>query len=259
MCRLAAYLGPEISLSDFLMVPEHSLYMQSYAPAEMEEAILNADGFGFCWYPQHEAPAVYKNTCPIWTDRNLINLGTTLTSNLWLANVRSATPGQPVSQDNTQPFRSGPYTFMHNGFIDNFSDKMKIYFHEYLAADIQAGIQGNTDSEYLFALFRQSLQSNEDDLVQATKHFINELHVLLDSTKALVNIMLSDGKLIIASRYAFNGGKCPTLYWAEDLPSFQNARLIASERFTNDDKWNVVKDNHLIVFADDTPASLIEI
>ncbi len=259
MCRLAAYLGPEISLSDFLMAPEHSLYKQSYAPAEMEEAILNADGFGICWYPQHEAPAVYKNTCPIWTDRNLIDLGSTLTSNLWLANVRSATPGQSVSQDNTQPFRASPYTFMHNGFIDNFSDKVKIRFHKYLATDIQAGIQGNTDSEYLFALFRQTLKSNENELVQSIKHFICELPELLDLTKALVNIMLSDGKFIVASRYACNGGECPTLYWAEDLPSFPNAKLIVSERFTNDDIWNAVDENHLIVLTADKPASLTEL
>ena len=259
MCRLAAYLGSEISLSNFLMAPQHSLYMQSYAPAEMREAILNADGFGFCWYLQNELPAIYKNTCPIWVDHNLPDLSTTLTSKLWLANVRSATPGQSVNQDNTQPFRAGHHTFMHNGFIDSFLDRLKIRFHEYLATDIQAGIQGNTDSEYLFALFRQSLKSCGNDLIKATKHLFDELPQLLDSAKALVNIIISDGRCVIASRYACNGGRSPSLYWSEDLPGFPNASLVASERLTNDNEWNTVNDNHLIFFTSDTAASLIKL
>ncbi|MFB3089839.1 MAG: class II glutamine amidotransferase, partial [Gammaproteobacteria bacterium] len=68
MCRLAAYIGPEISLGRFLMEPSHSLLRQSWEPKEMDEAVLNADGFGFGWVNQSNKAAIYTNTYPIWSD-----------------------------------------------------------------------------------------------------------------------------------------------------------------------------------------------
>ena len=49
MCRLAAYLGPEIPLRSFLLDFPHSLYQQSWDPKELTEARLNADGYGVAW------------------------------------------------------------------------------------------------------------------------------------------------------------------------------------------------------------------
>ena len=103
MCRLAAYLGPEISLGRFLMEPAHSLYRQSWEPKEMDEAVLNADGFGFGWVNPSKQTAVYTSTQPIWSDTNLASLSNSLHSRYWLANVRSATPGQQITQTNTHP------------------------------------------------------------------------------------------------------------------------------------------------------------
>ena len=51
MCRLAAYLGPEIPLRSFLLDFPHSLYQQSWDPKELTEARLNADGYGVAWRP----------------------------------------------------------------------------------------------------------------------------------------------------------------------------------------------------------------
>ena len=52
MCRLAAYIGPTLRLEELLLKPEHSLVKQSWAPREMMEARLNADGYGFGWFDQ---------------------------------------------------------------------------------------------------------------------------------------------------------------------------------------------------------------
>ena len=90
---------------------------------------------------------------------NLQDLQRSLSATLWLAYIRSATPGQATNQANTQPFRHEEYLFIHNGRIDNFNEGPRARLHQHLRAEIAGGIQGNTDSEYLFALCRQHLQA----------------------------------------------------------------------------------------------------
>ncbi|VAW77744.1 hypothetical protein MNBD_GAMMA13-583, partial [hydrothermal vent metagenome] len=50
MCRIAAYLGPPITLGMLLTEPPHSLLVQGWAPRELRYAKLNADGYGFGWH-----------------------------------------------------------------------------------------------------------------------------------------------------------------------------------------------------------------
>lgn len=50
MCRLAAYLGPPITLARYLLDPPDNLVHQAWAPRELVYARLNADGFGFGWF-----------------------------------------------------------------------------------------------------------------------------------------------------------------------------------------------------------------
>ena len=89
MCRLAAYLGPEITLAHFLLQPRHSLLVQARQPQELRYTTVNADGFGYGWYAADQLPAAYTSPLPIWSDVNLQDLGRSLRSDLWLAIVRS--------------------------------------------------------------------------------------------------------------------------------------------------------------------------
>jgi len=250
MCRLAAYTGPQIPLRQLLLEPEHSLMVQSWEPEEMAEAVLNADGFGFGWYGGDGVPGKYVNTVPMWSDVNLEALGRSLSSGLWLANVRSATPGQAVSLDNTQPFLDGAVMYLHNGYIKGFRESVRARFHEYLGPRIQAGIQGNTDSEYLFALFRQFLASGHDPLA-ALRGLLASLPDLLAGAPALVNLVISDGQNLLACRHACNEGACPTLYYTDSHPDFPDASLLASERFSVPAAWEPVAENSILVIAPD--------
>lgn len=155
MCRLAVYMGPEIALEQLLLHPAHSLMQQSWGPLEMREGKLNADGYGFGWFNQDARPASYTNPMPIWTDPNLPALARTLSSPQWLANVRSATRCSDVSHANTQPFTDDTFIFLHNGYIKDFALTLRHWIRCKLSADIDAYIRGSTDSEHLFALFRQ--------------------------------------------------------------------------------------------------------
>lgn len=244
MCRLAAYLGPTLALQRFLVDPPHSLIKQAWAPKEMQEAVLNADGFGIGWY-NDSRPHTYLNIQPIWSDNNLDGLCASLHSDLWLANVRSATPGQMTGLNNTQPFVSGNLMYIHNGFIEDFNPQLRSRFHQRLHPEIQAGIRGNTDSEYLFALIRQHAGSDPEDLAAALHNAIDELTIILSDKGALLNTILSDGKKIYALRHAINKG-CPSLYYASELADYPDAALIASERLNDDDNWQAVPEHSLL-------------
>jgi len=246
MCRLAAYLGPPILLEHFLLQPPHSLIKQSWAPKEMQEAVLNADGFGIGWYQNESRACTYLNTQPIWADVNLEYLSVSLTSPLWLANVRSATPGQMTGLANTQPFVSDNILHMHNGFINDFNPDIRQRFHEYLSPEIQAGITGNTDSEYLFALLRENMEKNKQDFVNLFKLTIASFSKIIKDGSALLNIMISDGNNVYALRHAINK-PCPSLYFTHEDDFFTDASLISSEKLTDNDSWQNVPEHSLVI------------
>lgn len=255
MCRLAAYLGTEISLAKFLIEPAHSLYRQSWEAKEMQEAVLNADGFGFGWVNQLDKIASYTNTQPIWSDTNLINLSDSLHSRYWLANVRSATPGQQVTQSNTHPFNTDQLLFTHNGYIENFNPKIRSIFHDILASSIQADIQGNTDSEYLFALLRQHL-IQKSDIAQALISMSSTLSEIIADEKVLLNIIVCNGTNFYVLRHAFNG-QCPTLYYSIDENDFPGSILIASEALTTSEKWQTIPEHSLATISHHTQPNFI--
>jgi len=254
MCRLAAYLGPEIPLDSFLLAPPHSLVEQAWNPQELVYAKLNADGFGVGWYADDDAPAVYTSTTPIWSDTNLPHLARSLNKGLWLANVRSATQGMTVNQANTQPFYDDNLLFLHNGFMRDFQVTLRPVLHEFLASEIQSGIAGNTDSEYLFAIIRQLLNSDSeisiDDAIVETFRLVEEW---LDDIPALLNVVMSDGQYIYAARHAINEA-CPSLYYTTEDDNFPNGQLIASERLNDSDSWQEVQKHHILILdAQDSP------
>ncbi len=243
MCRLAAYIGSELSLQEFIISPPHSLYKQSWQPKEMQEATLNADGFGFAWYDDKNSPRHYRNTVPIWADVNLMQLSSTLKSNLWLAYVRSATPGQGMGINNTQPFIHENLTFVHNGFIKEF-DHVKTQFIEFLSTEILADIKGDTDSEYLFALFKQ-IYSNHNSILDSYKEFCQQLKILCGEKIALVNIIISDGRNIGALKFAHNS-QPPSLYYLITENGIEKSIRIASEPF-DDQIWESIPSNSVLL------------
>ncbi|KAB7623170.1 ergothioneine biosynthesis protein EgtC [Alkalilimnicola sp. S0819] len=256
MCRLAAYLGPAVELQHFLLQPEHSLLKQSWAPREMQEAVLNADGFGLGWYDPAGQPAIYRNVLPIWADSNLPSLGRSLREPLWLAAVRSATEGFATGLANTQPFYDRELLFLHNGFLERFATEGRARIRRWLQPDIEAAIHGNTDSEYLFAVLRQLLREEPDaSLEQVLMQLVQRLAHWCEDSTALLSLVLSDGRRIYALRHAINRD-CASLYYSTDEESFPGGQLVASEPLTAPEFWRSVPPHHLLVLDPDEPPSL---
>lgn len=259
MCRLVAYSGPPLPLRRLLLDPPHNLYKQAYAPLEMTSGVLNADGYGFGWYDADNRPRIYTHTLPIWSDGNLQDLADTLSARLWLANVRSATPGQAVNLANTQPFRHGNLMYMHNGFLEDFNNGLRGRFHEHLDSALSANLQGNSDSEYLFALIRQQLlrqrqpaQAAETNISRAITTALDVLATLLDGRQAPLGLVLSDGQRLYAIRHGF-GCAPPSMYACISEPDYPDAVLLASERLTPAVQWEALPPGQVWVAAPGNP------
>ena len=233
MCRLLGYLGSTVQLDRLLYKPEHSLVVQSYQPREMTAGLLNADGFGIGWYhPQkQDLPYTYQNVLPIWSDINLPQISRYIESNCILSYVRSATPGLSVDLINCQPFTHENIVFIHNGYIDNFRNTLSRSIRATLNDSTYQAIHGTTDSEHIFALIIHQLQTNPQlTLQQALANALAKMTELAETVRACfsANIVVSDGKHLVASRYAY-GQSNPTLYWLRDDPFYPEAVIVASE------------------------------
>ncbi|MBE9044383.1 ergothioneine biosynthesis protein EgtC [Pleurocapsales cyanobacterium LEGE 10410] len=234
MCRLLGYLGSSIQLDRLLIKPEHSLIVQSYTPNEMTSGLLNADGFGIGWFhseQQYSPPYTYKNVLPIWNDANLPQLARYIESKCLLGYVRSATSNLSVDMINCQPFSHQDLLFVHNGFIDNFRKTLYRPIRNDLSDFAYQRIEGTTDSEHIFSLIVNELETNNNlSLQEALSNTIERLIQLAqpDEISFSANIVLSNGKELTASRYC-NREDSPTLYYIKDDSLYSNAVIIASE------------------------------
>jgi len=249
MCRLLGYLGPSIQLDSLLIQPEHSLIEQSYQPREMTSGLLNADGFGLGWYhsQQDRAPFVYRNTLPIWSDLNLPSLSRYIESSCILAYVRSATMGQAIQLSNCQPFQFGHLLGIHNGYIEDFRRTLYRPLRDRLSDACYQAIEGTTDSEHIFALVCNELQTREITLEKALYQTLQTLAEWAEvhNVKVGLNLVLSDGRSLVASRFAYPA-QPPSLYWLQDEPVAQSM-IVASEPLFKSDRWIRFPPNSILV------------
>ena len=274
MCRFVAYLGPEVLLEDILVKPINSIVMQSLHARE-SHIPTNGDGFGLGWYVPNISPepALFTSVLPAWNDRNLLHLTAKIKSPCFFAHVRAASAGG-VSNFNCHPFVHGPWMLMHNGQIANFI-MVKRHIRHLLDDDIYHWIQGETDSEHLFALFLQLSKGKDLTALEVVAELLQEafaiIHQLVEQFStggtSFYNVCLTDGRRVLATRYCSNPDIISeTLYYScaswfvgengharmQKANGGRGSVLVASEKLTNvDADWQDVPDNHfLMVDAD---------
>lgn len=256
MSRFAAYLGPAVALETFLLTPEHSLVRQSWEREDLDRTPFKPDGFGIGWYDPEDRPATYRNLVPIWSDPNLRPLARTLHQPLWVGSVRSATPDSETGTGDTQPFASEQLLFMHSGFVTDFVMAARPRIRHWLRPEIEAEIHGRTDSEYLFAVLRQTLDGDPDLLPEDGLRQLCELVARWSPEGgSLLNLCVTDGFRIYAVRHAL-GEQCATLYYTTDDDLFPNGQIVASEPLTDSEFWRPVPAHHLLILDPDDPPAL---
>jgi glutamine amidotransferase len=238
MCRLLAYLGPPATLEALLIGPEHSLLRQAWEPRLQHLSPVNADGFGAGWYDlaKRPEPARYRSARPMWADRSFASLAGLVESTAVLAAVRSATPPLPVEESGSPPFTAGPWLFAHNGAVDGWVDGAGARLRRLVSDRRAAGIEGAADSEVLFALALDQL----DGGATPAETLAAVIGTVLATTTARLNLMLTDGRRVVASVCG------NSLFRLEGAGPAGSGVVVASEPYDQDPGWNEVPPGSLV-------------
>jgi di- and tripeptidase/Cys-Gly metallodipeptidase DUG1 len=280
-------MGMNVQVADLVTKPKHSILTQSYDARERQphtvehltKSNLNGDGFGIGWYSNNKEdkkPCVFTSILPAWNNNNLAKLAEKVSSPLIFAHVRAAYPGMPVSEQNCHPFAYGKYMFMHNGNLGDFLKVRRILLAD-LREDVYNSCQSfHSDSAVCFAVFLDQLKDFETDYspMELAHKMEQTMQVIMAackeancSEKSLLNFVVSDGKTVIATKFA-NAGCSASLYMSagtgyapfdkESQEDFHVIRsgyrtklaLIASEPITAcNSAWTKVPENTMVVLS----------
>ncbi|CAG8603285.1 454_t:CDS:10 [Funneliformis mosseae] len=222
MCRFLLYKGKtSIQLSHLLTRPAHSIINQSFDCRLRLDTrrTINGDGFGVGWYensdpkiPNDDTPCIFTSVTPAWNNQNLSRLAEKIKSPLVFAHVRASTSGA-LSETNCHPWQYNRLMWMHNGNIADFH-KIKRVLQQSLREEIFLFVQGNTDSEWAFALFLNNLNDPEngtfdhETLKVAMLKTIEQLNTWAEEAgitePSLLNFAVTDGCSVVCTRYINN-------------------------------------------------------
>jgi glutamine amidotransferase len=242
---------------------------------------MNGDGFGVGWYDSTydeelgSQPCIFTSITPAWNNINLTRLAEKIKSPLVFAHVRATTAGS-LSLDNCHPFVHGKLMFMHNGGIAEFGT-LKRRLHQDLPDSAFHMVQGNTDSEWCFALLLSKLpdpnaksfapgvlQKAMTDTISTLNSYAEEFDI---TEPSLMNFCVTDGKTIVATRYISSKKDEAASLWFSSGTEFyeyaegghyrmtkcdkrENIILIASEPLTFERAdWMEIKTNHMAVIT----------
>jgi len=297
MCRWIVYKGRTVWLCDIVTRPSHGLIKQAYerympfiqentkqsVPRIEVNARINADGFGIGWYSEsvygYSKPCTFHSISPAPNNKNLKILCDHVQTGLLFSHVR-ASSGSAVAENNCHPFVSGRWMFMHNGAVARFL-RVKRKLGQKLSKEVYYAIEGTTDTEYVFALFLdilgQDRETQDVSIEKITDAFVRTIQILVNMTYSVeepnephgyssLNFALTNGKMVIASRFRDGPEDPPSLYYHNkgyyhcddsgnvhvpliDEDTTTPDILIASEPLTlSDDFWYLApKDSVLVV------------
>jgi glutamine amidotransferase len=243
MCRFLAYIGEPVFLNSLVCEPAHSLLHQSLQ-AERAKTVTNGDGFGIGWYGEREAPAVYREVMPAWSDENLLALCHTLRSPLFFAHVRAAT-GTAIARQNSHPFRHSRWMFMHNGQIGGYA-QVRRTLEARLPDELYAARKGATDSELLFLLALAEARSGLPITDAVTKVFedtIALMHELGIDQPLRFSAALADGNNLHVFRLA-SDDEPPSLY----VQRGRRGTAVASEPLDDAGHWQLLPSGSVVSF-----------
>ncbi|KAF8609111.1 N-terminal nucleophile aminohydrolase [Ceratobasidium sp. AG-I] len=290
MCRLLIYKGTDaIELSHLLTKPCHSIINQAFDSRLRldRRRPINGDGFGVGWYDEHELeypedncssqgePCIFNSVTPAWNNANLTRLAVKIKSPLVFAHVRATTAGS-LSLDNCHPWSFGKLMWMHNGGIADFP-LIKRKLQATLSDELFAVPQGNTDSEWAFALFlsflpnpkAKSFSANilKDAMLKCIAQLNQWAREVGITEPSLMNFCITDGKSVVATRYISSRTDEAASLWFSSGTTFheyapgghyrmtksdkrENIFLIASEPLTFEKAdWMEVRTNTMVVIT----------
>ncbi|GJE72827.1 class II glutamine amidotransferase [Methylorubrum podarium] len=259
MCRWIAYRGRTIPLEHYVTEPAHSLVSQSIKALE-STASTNGDGFGLGWYGDHPEPGRFREVQPAWSDENLRYICRHLHSHLFFAHVRAAT-GTPITRPNCHPFACGPWLFMHNGYVGDWS-RLRRPIEALIPDELYPSRNGTTDSEALFlAILGQGLMASEvkRDPITATALALAKVTELVGGIEGghpfRFTAALADGRDLYAFRYAANDA-ANSMYYRQS----PDGVVVVSEPLDKEHAtWTPVPDNSVVIARKDALVEVVSL
>jgi glutamine amidotransferase len=266
MCRVLAYLGEPLPARSLLFDTENSLVAQSYNP-RMMNTFLNLAGFGMqAWDStslRPEEPFTYRTTTLPSFDRNLRFLSAKIAPTCLVAHVRGVTYSDEVvvADTNLHPFRfpGARVVLAHNGHLRQFA-RMRYSLVEHVRPELAQRIEGTTDSEWIYALIMSQLDDpygtpETRELADATARALRILRTVRAAhsidTSSPVNLFLSTGHALVATRFSFDYGWYPAEdeMLETDLPFVSLWYALGGQYDERDGDWQMT--------AADVPRSVI--
>ncbi|KAF9015116.1 nucleophile aminohydrolase [Cyathus striatus] len=284
MCRFVIYKGTSpVQLSHLLTRPCHSIINQAFDSRLRldRRRPMNGDGFGVGWYDSvsdeelGSQPCIFTSVTPAWNNVNLTRLAEKIKSPLVFGHVRATTAGS-LSLDNCHPFVHGKLMFMHNGGIADFH-LIKRKLQGDLPDVAFNMVQGNTDSEWAFALFLAKLPDpnarsfTPEVLRKAMLDTVASLNTYAEEAQitepSLMNFCVTDGESVVVTRYISSRTDEAASLWFSSGTNFseyaegghykmskadkrENIIMIASEPLTFERAdWMEIKTNHMVVIT----------
>jgi predicted glutamine amidotransferase len=258
MCRALAYLGQPVLLDDLLYKPDSSLIRQAYLPQML--STLSLGGFGMlAWDPASfdpGTPFTYKSVALPIFDANLRGMAQKIRASCLLAHVRGVPHHGRVtlSEHNLHPFRFDgvKLALAHNGDLAHFA-QMRYALVEHIRPELAVHIHGNTDTEWIYALFLSQLDdpgriNDYDAVMRAMGETLRILRLARERSgiriSSAVNLFIGDGTQLFAVRFTFDFGCYPT----DDLARVHESNLaFLSLWYTSgreygfyDDEWKMI-------------------
>ncbi|MBC7303387.1 MAG: ergothioneine biosynthesis protein EgtC [Nocardia sp.] len=257
MCRHLGYVGPPTGVGELVVHGPHSLYAQSWAPADMRSGgTINADGFGVAWWRRvgigadaRDTVARYRNHAPIWTDPALGEVLGQLESRSVIAAVRSATVGMPVERGACAPFTDERWAFSHNGVVPDWRTTLVAVLADLNEAFTAATLfdspavllqaESLTDSAALWVLLRGLLGVVDpagpiSSPAEALQLLVAS--VLRHQPRARLNLMLGNGSQLWAT----------TCWHSLSVLVADDYTVLSSEPYDADPRWQSIDDHQLI-------------
>jgi len=223
VCRFAAYLGEPILLETLLYEPDGALVRQA-VDAELM-SLLNLGGFGLAAWdsesPEPQRALTYRVPSIPNFDRNLRALSGKVQASALVAHVRGVLydSSEAVGAQNVHPFLfdGASFALAQNGDLYDFAS-MRFDLVDLIDPRLLRMIEGTTDTEWVYALVLSQLVDPfaPVDLEAAARAVRDTLAILREvrsrrriATQSPVNLVLTDGNWMLATRYAFNYGCYP--------------------------------------------------
>lgn len=208
----------------------------------------HSDGWGIALGQRGEGWTTRRSLLRAVDDDEFHEFASQAQGDLMVAHVRQKTCGRVAAQ-NTHPFESGPWVFAHNGTVKDVE-----YLATHTSLERRAKIQGETDSERLFAYLMTKLDEAHGSvdcsygrIEQTLRKATRELELVPNFGEA--SFLLSDGNALYAHqlRAPLYLLQRPALRERGEEP--RNPSVAVASEPTTDDVWTPLQNGDLIRIA----------